>query len=246
MSRCYAARMRYITCFVLLLFFSATLLSQAPTAREVEERLRSSTKQDRKKLLKELNLPEEMVDYYSPSDTAGIHWFYLKSSSGTSLNVLTLPCSAIMGAPILLLERSKGRWHLRDQEGMDCHYDDSANVRLVSLTSKKQYDLLLHHDCKGRGTGYVNQHTRVLKIVGSSFKQVLDEDDVIHELSLGGDGDYEESIFLPTSVNTLEQTREKTTYDKNDQPAVSNLVITRRTFHWNGQRFIATPWRRLR
>jgi len=157
-----------------------------------------------------------------------------------------MPCSSILGAPILLLERLDNRWHLRDQEGMDCHYDDSASVQLTNLTSSKQYDLLLHHDCQGRGTGYVEQHTRVLQIVGTRFKQVLDRDDVVHAFPSGATGTFEESTFLPTSLNTLEQTREVAPYDKNDQPILLKLVTTRRSFHWDGHRFVASPWQRLR
>jgi hypothetical protein len=151
-----------------------------------------------------------------------------------------------VGAPILLLERSDNHWHLRDQEGMDCHYDDSASVQPVSITSSKLYDLLLHHDCQGRGTGYVEQHTRVLKIVGTRFKQVLDRQDVVHAFPPKGAGTFEESTFLPTSLNILEQTREATTYDQYDQPIISRIAITRRTFRWDGHRFVASSWQRLR
>jgi hypothetical protein len=129
---------------------------------------------------------------------------------------------------------------------MDCHYDDSASVQLTSLTSSNQYDMLLHHDCKGRGTGYVEQHTRVLQIVGTRFKQVLDQEDVVHAFPPGATGTFEESLFLPTSLNTLEQTREAANYDENDQPNMSKVVITRRSFRWDGRRFVASPWQRLR
>lgn len=199
-----------------------------------------------KQLLEQLDLPPEIVDEYSSSHIIGFHWFYLNSRPGSSLNVLALPCNSILGAPILLLERSDDHWHLRDHEGMDCHYDDSANIQFASLTSSKQYDLLLHHDCQGRGTGYVEQHTRVLQIVGTRFKQVLNRQDVVHDFPPGGTGTFEESTFLPTLLNTLEQTREAGSYDRNDQPIMSKIVITRRSFHWDGRRFVASPWQRLR
>lgn len=233
----------------ILLFFllsSAHGGAQAPTAREVGNSLRLSTGPELKQLLEQLDIPPEIADAYSSRNIHGFHWFYIKSGPGTALNVLALPCSSILGAPILLLERSDDHWHLRDHEGMDCHYDDSANVQLVSLTSSKQYDLLLQHDCQGRGTGYIEQHTRVLKVVGTRFKQVLDREDVVHVFPPGATGTFEESIFLPTSLNTLEQTREATTYDENEQPILSKLVITRRSFHWDGRRFVASPWQRLR
>jgi hypothetical protein len=111
-----------------------------------------------------------------------------------------------------------------------------------------QYDLILHHDCKSRGTGYVEQHTRVLRIVGNRFKQVLDQVDVIHGFPEmpAYKGVFEESTFLQTSPNTLEQTRGVTSYDQDDQPRMSSIAITRRSFHWDGQRFVASPWQRLR
>lgn len=238
--------MRGIAIPLLLLMLSAHGGAQAPTAREVGDGLRLSTGPELRHLLEQLDIPPEIVDGYSSSGIVGFDWFYLNSRPGTSLNVLALPCSSTLGAPILLLERSDNHWHLRNQEGMDCHYDNSANVQLVSLTSSKQYDLLLHHDCQGRGTGYIEQHTRVLQIVGTRFKQVLDQEDVVHAFPPGGTGTFEESTFLPTSLNTLEQTREVTTYDENDQPILSKIVITRRTFHWDGRRFVASPWQRLR
>jgi len=238
--------MRGIAILLLFLLLSAHGGAQAPTAREVGNSLRLSTGPELRQLLEKLDLPPEIVDYYSSSYIIVFHWFYLNSLPGTSLNVLALPCSSILGAPILLLERSDNHWHLRDHEGMDCHYDDSANVQLVSLTSGKQYDLLLHHDCQGRGTRYIEQHTRVLQIVGTRFKQVLDREDVVHAFPPGATGTSEESTFLPTSLNTLEQTREATTYDENDQPILSKIVITRRSFHWDGRRFVASPWQRLR
>jgi hypothetical protein len=238
--------MPYIASLLLFLLFPTLVHAEAPTAREIGNRLKTSTGAELKQLLEQLDLPPEIVEFYSSSDIIGFHWFYLNSGPTTSLSVLALPCTSTLGAPILLLERSDDGWHLRDQEGMDCHYDDSANVKLVSLTSSKQYDLLLHHDCKGRGTGYVEQHTRVLRIVNTRFNQVLDQEDVVHAFPPGAIGTFEESTFLPTSLNTLEQTREATTYDQNDQPILSKLVITRRYFNWNGHRFIASPWQRLR
>jgi hypothetical protein len=238
--------MRGIAVFLLFLWLHANVLAQAPMAREVEDSLRTLTGTELKQLLVQLDLPPEIVDYYSSSDITGFHWFYLKSRSGNSLNVLALPCTSVLGAPIVLLERSGDRWHLRDQEGMDCHYDDSATVELTNLTSGKQYDLLLRHDCQSHGSGYVEQHTRVLQIVGTRFKQVLDREDVVHAFPEGAAGTFEASIFLPTSPNTLEQTREVATYDENDQPNLSKMVITRRSFHWDGRRFVASPWQRLR
>ena len=124
--------MRGIAIFLLFLWLPASVLAQAPMAREVGNSLRTSTGTELKQLLEQLDLPPEIVDYYSSSDIVGFHWFYLNSRPGTSLNVLTLPCSSILGAPILLLERSDNHWHLRDQEGMDCHYDESANVQLTT------------------------------------------------------------------------------------------------------------------
>lgn len=238
--------MRGIAILLLFPLLCAPGGAQAPTARDVGNGLRSSTGPELRKLLEQLDLPPEIVDLYSSSHIIGFHWFYVESRPGTSLNVLTLPCTSIMGAPILLLERSEDRWHLRDHEGMDCHYDDSANVQLVSLTSSREYDLLVHHDCKAHGSGYVEQHTRVLRIVRTRFEQVLDREDVIHAFPSGSPGTFEESTFLPTSLNTLEQTREATTYDANDQPILSRIVITRRSFRWDGRRFIASPWQRLR
>jgi hypothetical protein len=238
--------MPYIASLLLFLLLPALIHAQAPTAPEVGNRLRTLKGSELKQLLEQLDLPPEIVEFYSSSDIIGFHWFYLNSRPSTSLNVLALPCTSTLGAPILLLERSDDRWHLRDQEGMDCHYDDSANAQLVSLTSSKQYDLLLHHDCKGRGTGYIEQHTRVLRIVNARFNQVLDLKDVVHAFPPGAMGTLEESTFLPTSLNTLEQTREATSYDANDQPILSKLVITRRYFHWNGRRFVVSPWQRLR
>jgi hypothetical protein len=230
----------------LFLLLPPLVRAQAPTAREVGNRLLTSKGSELKQLLEQLDLPPEMADEYSSSAIIGFRWFYLNSRPGASLNVLALPCTSILGAPILLLERSENHWHLRDQEGMDCHYDDSASVQLASLTSSKQYDLLLRHDCKAHGTGYVEQHTRVLQIAGNRFKQVLDREDVIHAFPPGAAGTFEQSTFLPTSLRTLEQTREATAYDQNNQPIMSNVVITRRSFHWDGRRFVVSPWERLR
>jgi hypothetical protein len=238
--------MRCIAILLLFLWLPANVPAQAPSASEVGDRFRTLTGPELKQLLEQLDLPPEIVDSYSSSDTVGFHWFYLNSRPGTSLNVLALPCSSILGAPILLLERSDDHWHLRDQDRMDCHYDESAKVQLTNLTSSRQYDLLLHHDCRGHGTGYVEQHTRVLQIVGTRLKQVLDREDVVHLFPPGSTGTFEESTFLPTSPYTLEQTHEAGSYDQNDQPILSKVVITRRSFHWNGRRFVASPWQRLR
>ena len=238
--------MRGIAILLFFLVLPAYVPAQAPEAREIGSRLKTSVGPELARLLEQLDVPREIVDYYSSSEIIGFQWFYLNARPGTSLNVLALPCTSMLGAPILLLERSDDHWHLRDQEGMDCHYDNSANVQLVSLTSSKQYDLLLHHDCKGRGTGYIEQHTRVLQIAGARFKQVLDREDVVHAYPPGATGTFEESTFLPTSLNTLEQTREATTFDQNGQPIMSKIVVTRRTFHWDGRRFVTSPWQRLR
>jgi hypothetical protein len=238
--------MRSVAVFLLFLFLCANVPAQAPVAQEIGHRLRTLKGAELKQLLEQLDLPPEIVDYYSSGDIVGFNWFYLNPSQGSSLNVLALPCSSILGSPILLLERRDDHWHLLDREGMDCHYDDSANVQLANLTSGKQYDLLLHHDCREHGAGYVEQHTRVLQILGNRFKQVLDREDVVHSFPSGAAGTSEESIFMPTSLNTLEQTRAATIYDQNDQPILSKMVITRRSFYWNGGRFVASSWQRLR
>jgi|ERR1035437_1232400 hypothetical protein len=131
--------MRGIAILFLLLLLPANVRAQTPTAREVGNGFRTLPGPELKQLLQQLDLPPEIVDGYSSS--GGFQWFYLNSRPGTSLNVLALPCSSILGAPILLVERVDDRWHLRDQEGMDCHYDDSASVQLTNLTSSRQYDL---------------------------------------------------------------------------------------------------------
>src|SRR6185312_5691239 len=239
--------MRAVLLFpLLLLSFVCSAQDLRPSA--VEDALRTSHDQELRNLLTELDVPGKIVDYYSAGDIVGFKWIHIGTTAEGTLHVLALPCSSILGAPILLLEHSKGLWHLRDQDGMDCHYDDSANLEPVSLTSGRNLDLLLHHDCRDRGTDYAEQHMRLLRIVGTHFHTVLETQDVVHAYPAGsnGSGSFEESAFLPTSAHTLEQTRTSTTYKNDNQPDFADATIQRRSYVWNGSRFIASPWQRLR
>jgi hypothetical protein len=235
-----------IVCIVLFLTCSL-LRAEVVAPSSAEDALRSARGDELNALLRTLAVPEEIADYYSAGEgIEGFRWFYLRDQTGRALNVLQLPCSSIFGAPIFLLEDVKDRWKLRDREGMDCHYDDSASSQLVALTSNSQLDLLLHHSCDSHGSGYVEQHTRVLRVVSMKFVTVLDEPDVIHDFPLNGPGSFQESTFIPTAPSTLEETRTTATFDENEQPKLQSAHTSRRYFRWNGQRFIKSGWKRLR
>jgi hypothetical protein len=238
-----------------LILFSCclSLCAQTTPDKDVEYGLVAGVSEPDKalKLYRELQIPDEMADAYIHGDYFGpgsITWVHLKDSQHGILRMLFLPCGPLDKASMYLYSLSADRWQLLDHREFDCHYDEDVNFELMNVTSSRQFDVMVHHDCVGRGTGYLEQSVWLFRVTGRKLIPVLNENEVLHEFPIGSATAYkgareDKSTFLPLGKGRIEQTRIRTTFDENLEPKPSNTV-RRRLFVWNAgvAKFEASPW----
>lgn len=202
-------------------------------------------------LLVDLGVSEDAATEYQglgrePSEER-FAWLELRPIEGAEARVLFLPCAPIAQASAILLTLRGSKWRTRDVIGLDCHYDDRVSLQTLYLTSAKQLDLIVRHDCVAHGTGYLEQHLGVYRFASGKMRKALDETDLIVDYN-PPISKRQTSVFLPTEFGVLEETRETLKFTPDDEPIPSSLRVERRTFRWSAalNKFQSSPFRRLR
>jgi hypothetical protein len=246
----------YLIALCTLLALSAYPLAaqKAPLSdAEIRRLLVAGSKEERSDFFHSIGLDDRRIKWLSDFGEDTTHgpdeWDKLKPISSTPARILFFPCRDFFGeASITLLTAEAGSWKIRDSQSFDCHYDYNVSLQLLEFTSRSQYDILIRHACEGRGTGYVEQSTQLFRVSHLKLALALDETDKKHLFPPGRDGYEEESTFLATGKQTLEQTRTVTSFDKNQEPRIDQERVERRTFQWSSasSSFHKSAWNRLR
>jgi len=248
----------WTTCVVyawlIMTMTTASLAQSAQVAVRSDESIRQTLEQGDPKqvvqLFTTLGISQDVAEAYEgvgrqPSEEK-FAWFELRPINGAKARLLFLPCALSQSGAILLTLNGK-KWKIQDTVGFDCHYDDKVSLQMLYLTSRKQFDLIVRHDCESHGTGYLEQHSRVFRIKSAKIQKILDETDLLNDYNPPV-AERQTSTFIPTATGVLEETRETVKFTADDEPIPSSLRVERRTFRWCAglKKFQSSPFRRLR
>jgi hypothetical protein len=176
--------------------------------------------------------PEIAGEYsgLSEDDLKGIQWRFLDHERHR-IALLFLPCSATDSANLLLLIKEDSGWKINDQFGIDCHYDSSAGFEIGRIRDSKIDEIVVHHACFERGTGYLEQHFLVLFPSGGKLKLELDTREVVND-----DQPQErrkldqQSIFTVIPVGN---SRTEAIEETRSSVLNGRLTVKRRIFRWD-------------
>lgn len=174
----------------------------------------------------------ENYDKESSVSVPSVNWKSLHTGELTRSAVLFISCDWTSSAHLYLMQDSGGIWHVADQIEADCHYDDSVAFELIGIRNPNRDEILLHHVCEGRGTGYLKQSFSVLLPIRGKLKEVLSTDEVLHSFQIEPvQHDLNQTstfAVLPIAGRTdraIEQTRSSVINGR--------LTVQRRIFRWN-------------
>jgi len=217
------------------ILIASTLLICGCAARAqqigMDEWLNDGTEKQRIQRLAGIGVPFDMARLTVDSE-ASVEWLALRDHSSGKQAVLFLGCNGLSGAAVYLLSRSSNAWSVRDHLGLDCHYDDLTSVELAVIRDPESEELLVHHDCGDRGTGFYDQHFRIFAIAGNRFQHELDATEDL--LDQGGAQDLKQrsTFTVVPMANSKQRTIEET------RSSIVNgirLRVERRYFYWSTQ-----------
>jgi hypothetical protein len=146
--------------------------------------------------------------------------------------VLFLPCIPFLQTAYLyLLAPDDHVWKVSDKLELDCHYDDNVSFEIDSIRDSQIGEILIHHACSGRGTGYLEQSFFIYAVNGRKFKEEMQTDEILREHPVGGSIDLDRaSIF--TSI-PVAGSRSRVIEETRSQVRNGKLAVQRRLFRWN-------------
>jgi hypothetical protein len=168
-----------------------------------------------------------------------IQWRPIRSESQRSLAILFVPCGAFEESALYLLEEGNNRWHVKDSTGFDCHYDDSVSIETAPLRTPNADDILVHHECEERGTGYLEQHFNVFAVSSGKFKIILNVKEVVNESGWPEKSEFRlRSKFAVLSSQRWDSRIIEETQCANDNGRIS---LQKRDFTWDQSAFRLMP-----
>jgi hypothetical protein len=146
--------------------------------------------------------------------------------------VLFLPCTPSADtARLYLLTLDNLSWKVTDHLELDCHYDGNVAFEIASVRDPQRDEILIHHACVGRGTGYWEQVFSIYSVVGQKFNEEMHTDELLHEFPAGGNPielDRNSTfIVIPVAGSrtmVIEETRSQVRNRK--------FTVQRRQFRW--------------
>jgi hypothetical protein len=192
---------------------------------QMQKWLNTGTKEERVDKIVSLGVEQEPAELAVDDE---VEWRVIRSETHQEMALLFMPCNGLSSSLLYLLKGTDQGWRVADEVGFDCHYDESVSFEVASLRSPKVDDVLVHHECEGRGTGFVQQNFNVFAIVSSRFKLVLSTDEIVIE----SDDRYEldqRSSFATRSTGAGSRVLEETRRSKEN----GKLTVEKRIFHWS-------------
>ncbi|MGO9602488.1 MAG: hypothetical protein ACLQAT_03620 [Candidatus Binataceae bacterium] len=206
---------------------------------QMQSWLNTGTNEERVEKMVSLGVERETAELATGEN---LEWRVVRTDAQRETAILFLPCDALSSASLYLLESTSHSWHVTDVVGFDCHYDDSVSVGVTALRSPKADDVFVHHECEGRGTGFLQQNFNVFVVASSKLKLVLSTKEILKE------SDWPETHVLNqrSSFALTRATRdgsggieEKRRTEKNGK-----RIVETRTFRWSPKefRFVPSPF----
>jgi hypothetical protein len=169
-----------MNCLVLGCFAAFLLTNVLSSAQSLQMNrwLNTGSEKERTQKLISLGIRDDQARLAAGED---VQWRPIRSESQSGLAVLFVPCGSFEESGLYLLEEGNKGWHVEDRTGFDCHYDDSVSISMASVRTPNVDDILVHHECEERGTGYLEQHFNVLVVESGKFKIILNVKEVVNE-----------------------------------------------------------------
>jgi hypothetical protein len=191
--------------------------------------------------LMSLGVEKRVAESIDPGVTGGepviVKWQMVRAGKGQQLALIFLPCHAGWDlAYLYTLTRRDESWRVADHVEADCHYDDNVSFEIVWIRDPNRDEVLLHHACEGRGTGYLEQHFLVFAISDGKLKEELETKEVFHSYPTAVERrrDLDQSstfTLIPirnSRLRAIEETRSSALNGK--------LTVQRRIFRWDAAR----------
>lgn len=166
--------MRLLACAIVFLLTDALTSAQS---LQMNRWLKTGTEKERTQKLISLGIKEEQAKLA----VGDVQWRSIRRGSDQGLAVLFVPCGTFEESFLYLLEQRNSRWHAKDSIGFDCHYDDNVSIDTAAVRTPDFDDILVHHECEERGTGYLEQHFNVFAVSSGQFKIILNAKEVVNE-----------------------------------------------------------------
>ena len=216
-----------------IIVFLLTNLSVTAQRTEMGKWLNTGSHDERTQKLVSLGIRRDEADL-APYDNDFV-WRRIRSESEREVAVLFLPCGGMFSASIHVAENRKGRWHVTDSAGFDCHYDESVSFEVAPLRNPNADDVLVHHDRVAHGTGFVQQNFGVFIIRSGKLRLVLDSKEAVDDQ--GSTGEKHQlrlrSKFVPVGASEHPGIIEETRCERLN----GRLSIQRRQFNWDEAAF---------
>ena len=148
--------------------------------------------------------------------------------------ILFLPCHLTHDtADLYALSRQENAWHVSDQIELDCHYDDSVSFQTISIRDPSRDEVLVHHACAGRGTGYLEQHFSVFSVVNGKLMEELATDEVLHSYPTAVERPRDLDQNSTFTVIPVVGLRSRAIEETRSSELNGRLTVQRRIFRWN-------------
>ena len=144
-----------------------------------------------------------------------------------------------------LLMLNKSSWQVTDHLELDCHYDDSVSFEIAAIHDPQKDEILIHHACVGRGTGYLVQVFSVYSVDGSKFRQELQTDELRNEFPPPGLGPELERHSSFTII-PVAGSGSRVIEESRSQLVNRKFTVQRRQFSWNRAHSVTNLARSLR
>lgn len=224
---------RLVICCTSLFFTSVVTLSQS---LNMSRWLNTGNEKERTRKLVALGVEEEQARL-AASDT--VEWRPIKGESDRKLAILFTPCGTFDASNLYLLESGSAGWHVTDTVGFDCHYDESLSVETASVRYPNIDDVLVHHECEERGTGYVEQHFNVFAVDSGKFRIVLNTKEVVKESRWPQK--YEFRLTSTFALLAPEESAARILQETQCVNENGEISIQKRRFSWNESAFRLVP-----
>jgi hypothetical protein len=175
-----------------------------------------------------------------------VKWKTARASAHQRFALLFIPCfSATDSAYLYALAWQEGAWRVTDHIEMDCHYDDNVSFETAWIRDPNRDEIMVHHGCAGRGTGYLEQHFSVFSLSGGRLTTELVTDDVLHSYptaverprDLDQNSTFTVIPVVGSRSRAIEETRSSVLNDR--------LAVQRRIFRWNAakQKYVPSAFK---
>lgn len=189
----------------------------------------------------ERKVAESFVSDQEIDGSLWVRWQTARAGAQMRLGILFLPCHLPDdGADLFALARQGGAWHVTDHAEFDCHYDDSVSIDIQQIRFADRDEVLVHHACEGRGTGFLQQDFQLYLPFQGKLRLELDAQEVLNSFpppDMGRDLKQRSTFTVipirDSSSRAIEEIRSSISGDR--------LTVQERIYRWDEKKWKYIP-----